>query len=110
MFAWIKLRWRQAFLAYDAKRIGIYELRWSDLFGRLASQWYWGVPAKLSRRNSLAFPVYFLKGLALGKLEGLELGNRARLPNDDVAMRFCFASIPLRITLNSTPFRRLKKT
>jgi hypothetical protein len=110
MFAWIKLRWRLTFLACDAKRFGIYELRWSDLFGRLVLPWYRGGPEKLIRRNSLAFPVYFLKGLALGKLEGLELGNQVRLPNHDVAKHSCSASIPLRITLNSTPSRRLKKT
>jgi len=110
MFAWIKLRWRQAFLARDAKRIGIYDLRWSDAIERLASSRHWGGPKKLTKRNSLAFPVYFLEGLALGKLEGLELGNQVRLPNHDVAKHSCSASIPLRITLNSTPSRRLKKT
>jgi hypothetical protein len=110
MFAWIKLRWRQAFPARDVKRIGIYELRRPDSFERLASPWYWGSPEKLTKRNSLAFSVYFLRGLALGKLEELELGNQARLPNHNVAMHFCFASIPLRVTLNSTPSRRLKKT
>lgn len=94
MFAWIKLRWHQAFIVRDAKRIGIYELLWSDVFERLASRWYWGGPEKLTRRNSLAFPVYFLQGFASGKLEELELGNQARLPNHDVAMHFCFASTP----------------
>lgn len=93
MFTWIKLRWRQAFLTRDAKRIGIYELRWSDAIERLASPWHGGGPKEL-KGNSLAFPGYFLEGLAWGKLEGLVLGNRARLPNPDVAMHFCFAFVP----------------
>lgn len=110
MFAWIKLRWRQAFPARDAKRIGVYKLWWPDAFERPASTWHWGGPEKLTKRNSLAFPVYLLRGLALGNLEGLELGNQARSPNHNVALHSCFASIPMRITLNSTPSRRLKKT
>jgi hypothetical protein len=110
MFAWIMLRWRQAFLARDPKRFGVYKLWWSDASQRLASTWHWDGPEKLTKRNSLAFPVYLLRGLALGNLEGLELGNRLVYPTTMWQCIFCFASIPLRITLNSTPSRRLKKT
>ncbi len=102
MFAWIKLRWLQAFLARDAKRIGVFELQWHDAIQRRASLSPLGGAEKLIKRNSLAFPVYFFEGPALGR--------RVRLLNRYVAMHFCFTSIPLRKNLNSTPSRRLKKT
>jgi len=83
MFAWIKLRWRQAFLARDVKCFCICMLRWHDALQRLATLGRRRGPERLTKRNSLAFPVYF-----------------------DVVMRFCFTSIPLRINLNSAPSRR----
>jgi hypothetical protein len=98
MFAWIKLRGRQTFLARDGKCIGMCVLRWNDALQRLASLGRRGGPEKLTKRDSLAFPVHFFEGSALGK--------RARLLIGDVVMHFCFASIPLRINLNSAPSRR----
>jgi len=83
MFAWIKLRWRQTFLACDGKCIDTCVLRWHDALQRLATLGRRRGPERLTKRNSLAFPVYF-----------------------DVVMRFCFTSIPLRINLNSTLSRR----
>jgi hypothetical protein len=67
MFAWIKLRWRKAFLAPGAKLIGMFELRRPDALHGRASLRRRGGPERLIQRNSLAFPVYFIEGLALGR-------------------------------------------
>lgn len=85
MFAWFKLRWRQAFLACDANCIGMYDLRWQDAFERLASIVRRGGPKNLIERNSLALPVSFFEGPALGK--------RFRFPLRVVRMDFCFYSL-----------------
>jgi len=98
MFAWIKLRWRQAFLACEGLCIGMCMLRWPDAFERLASLGRRGGPEKLTKRNSLAFPLYFFEGSASGK--------RVRLLIRDIEMYFCFTSIPLRNNLDSAPSRR----
>ena len=98
MFAWIKLRGCQAFLDREGKWIGMCILRWHDALQRLATLGRRRGPERLTKRNSLAFPVYFFEGSALGK--------RVRLPIRDVVMHFCFASVPLRINLKSTPSRR----
>jgi hypothetical protein len=98
MFAWIKLRWRQAFLTRDVKCFCICMLRWYNALQRLASLGRRRGPEKLTKRYSLAFPVYFFEGSALGK--------RVRLLIRDIEMYFCFASIPLRNNLNSAPSRR----
>jgi len=98
MFAWIKLRWRQAFLACEGLCIGMCMLRWPDAFERLASLGRRGGPEKLTKRNSLVFPLYFFGGSALGK--------RVRLLIRDIVMHFCFASFPLQINLNSASSRR----
>jgi hypothetical protein len=94
MFAWFKLRWRQAFLVRDANCNCMGVLQWHDAFQKQASLARGGDPEKLTRRNSLTFPVYFFRGSALGK--------RVRLLIPDVVMHFCFSSIPLRINLNSS--------
>lgn len=95
MFAWIKLRRLQAFLARDAKHIGVFELQWRDALQRQASLRRRVSAEKIIERNSLAFSVYLFEGPASGK--------RVRLLIRYVVMQFCCASIPLRNNLNSTP-------
>ena len=102
MFAWIKLRCRQAFLVRDVKRMGMFELRWHDALQGLRSVRRRGGPEKPIKRNSQAFPVYFF--------EGPVFGERVRLLIRYVVMYFCSASIPLRNNLNSTLSWRFKKT
>jgi hypothetical protein len=98
VFAWIKLRWHQAFPDCDGKCFFMCLLSRNDASQRLASLGRLGSTEKLTKRNSLAFPVYFFEGSALGK--------RVRLLIRDVVMHFCFASIPLRNNLNSASSRR----
>jgi hypothetical protein len=98
MFAGIKLRCRQAVLACDGKLSGMCMLRWPDALQRLISLGHRGSPIKLSKHNSLAFPLYFFEGPAIGR--------RVRLLIRDVVMHFCAAFIPLRNNLNSAPSRR----
>jgi hypothetical protein len=99
MFAWIKLRCRQAFLAHDCKCIGTSNLPWNDGLQRLAYLGRGGSPEILTQRNSLAFPGYFF-------FEGSALGELVHLLISYVVVHFCFASIPLRHNLNSTSSRR----
>jgi len=98
VFAWIKLRWRKIFLAPDAKRLAMFELRRTKALQRQASLRRRRGPEKLIKRSSLAFPVYFFEGPALG--------IRVRLLIRDVVLHFCFTSVPLRNNLNSAPSRR----
>jgi hypothetical protein len=102
MFAWIKLRWRQAFSARYGKCLGVCALRLDDALQRLDSPGRQGSPENLTKRNSLAFSVYLSEGSALGK--------QVRLLICYASMHFCFASLPLRFNLNSTTSGRLKKT
>jgi hypothetical protein len=98
MFAWIKLRCGQAFLARNAQRIGLFGRRRQDVLQSVASLKRQGGADKRVKRNSLAFPVYFFEGPALGR--------HVRLLIRDVVMYFCFASSLLRNNLNSTLSRR----
>jgi hypothetical protein len=98
MFARVRLRCHQAALARDGKLSGTCMLRWPDALQRLISLGHRGSPIKLSKHNSLAFPVYFFEGPAIGR--------RVRLLMRDVAMNFCSVFIPLRNNLNSAPSRR----
>ena len=98
MFASIKLRWRQAFLAHEGKCISMCKLWWPDALRRLAAMGRRGGQAKFTERSSLAFPGSAFEGSALGK--------RVRFPMHDVLLHFCFASFPVRVTPNSTPSRR----
>jgi hypothetical protein len=102
VIAWIKLRWRQAFLARYGKCIAMSMLQRHDALERLASLGRRGSPEKLNKRNSQDFPVYFFEGSALGM--------RVRLLMRYVVMHFCFASISLAKQSQQRALQALLKT